>query len=153
MEGAYHHLLAVVVVDLHAVEGLEILEVVCQEHDKVAFEPCGKSLGVLHFASLVREGLAPKRCLAVEGLEAGKDLLPSVHFQLFIRALAIHQGGCVKRQVRQALPRKVVFHSRYEAVQFVVLRGPAKAMLAVRLAAIRARGHYDAMLRFWQKGL
>lgn len=33
-----------------------------------------------------------------------------------------------------------------------VLRGPAKAMLAVRLAAIRARGHYDAMLRFWQKG-
>ena len=121
VEGVRHHLLAVVVVNFHTVEGLEILEVVRQKHDEVALEPRGESLGVRHFASLVREGLAPKRCLAAESLEAGQDLLPGIHLQFFVRTLAIHQGRCMKRQIRQALSRKVVFHGRYEAVQFVVL--------------------------------
>ena len=104
VEGVRHHLLAIVVVDLHAVEGLEVLEVVRQKDDEVALEPRCEGPGIIDLASFVGEGLAPERSPTAKGLEAGQNLFPRVHLKPFVRTLAVHQRGCMERQVRQAFP-------------------------------------------------
>ena len=121
MKRGGHHLLTVVVVDLHAVEVLEVLQVVGQEDDEVALEPGGKEAWLLNLVPLVGERLAAERRTAAERLEARQHLLSHFHLQALVGPLAVHQGRCVERQVRQPLPREVLLHGRDVAIEHLVL--------------------------------
>lgn len=107
VERVRDHLLAVVVVDLHLAECLEVLEVAGQEDDEILLESGSEGLRGGHFAPSVGKRLAGEGGAAAERLEAREHPLPRLHFEILVRRLAIHERRCVERQGRQRLPFEV----------------------------------------------
>ena len=138
------HLLAVVVINLHLVEALEIREVVGQENDEVALESRDKRFGRLDLASFVGEAFVGKGASPGKALERRKQSLPVGEGHSLVIIVAVHQRRCMKGDVGQPFSGKVAFVSQYQLVDwFVLIVKQQRHETETRMAALASRFVYE----------
>ena len=91
VQSPLHDVLAVVVVDLDLVEGLEALKAVEQQGRDVALHAGGKLLGVHELASAIGEGRVADRQAAYESRERDEEPFAGLDVEVLVILMAVQQ--------------------------------------------------------------
>ena len=138
MKSVGHHLLPVIVVNLHHVIGLEELEVVKEEVDQVALHASGECVLVPHLASAVEEGVVGDGELLKVHKEQVEVGLPVIHGHVLVFFMTVQDGARVKRDVPEASNRKaplMLSNLRTYVVGLIVKHQAQRIVLGVAVLA------------------